>query len=133
MNLAKSIRVSIAFALSTAAVSFAAPPAENSPRLRELDFSPFQNAFAAQAGAPVVPVYIHGTDKVVDAPRTPVSVTFGRPIMISGRGSKAYRAGAEQIGAELRRLQAFAESADRAGRPKYAIPPEAPAETDGGQ
>jgi hypothetical protein len=81
----------------------------------------------------VVPVYIHGTDKVVDAPRTPVSVTFGRPIMISGRGSKAYRAGAEQIGAELRRLQAFAESADRAGRPKYAIPPEAPAETDGGQ
>ena len=88
---------------------------------------------AAQAGAPVVPVYIHGTDKVVDAPRTPVSVTFGRPIMISGRGSKAYRAGAEQIGAELRRLQAFAESADRAGRPKYAIPPEAPAETDGGQ
>ena len=40
-------RLTLAFALSTAAVSFAAPPAENSPRLRELDFSPFQNAFAA--------------------------------------------------------------------------------------
>lgn len=88
---------------------------------------------AAQAGAPVIPVYIHGTDKLIDAPRTPVSVTFGRPMMISGRGSKAYRAGADQIGAELRRLQAFAESAERAGRPKYAIPPEGPAEMDGGQ
>ncbi len=88
---------------------------------------------AAQAGAPVIPVYIHGTGRIADEPRSPVSVSFGRPIMISGRGSKAYRAGAEEIGAELRRLQAFAESAERAGRPKYAIPPERPAETDGGQ
>ncbi len=79
---------------------------------------------AAQAGAPVVPVYIHGTDRVVDEPRTPVSVSFGRPMMIEGRGSKSYRAGAERIGVELRRLQSFAESVDRAGRPKHAVPPE---------
>jgi 1-acyl-sn-glycerol-3-phosphate acyltransferase len=79
---------------------------------------------AGHANAPVVPVYIHGTDRVVDEPRAPISVSFGRPMMIAGRGSKAYRAGAEQIGAELHRLQAFAESADRAGRPKHATPPE---------
>jgi len=84
---------------------------------------------AAQAGAPVVPVYLHGTGDFIDNPRTPVSITFGRPIRISGRGSKAYRAGAEEIANELRRLQAFAESADRAGRPKDAVPPE-PASLD---
>lgn len=79
---------------------------------------------AAQAGAPVVPVYIHGTDRVIDEPRAPVSVSFGRPMEIEGRGSKAYRAGADRIGVELRRLQAFAESVERAGRPKHAVPPE---------
>ena len=79
---------------------------------------------AAQAGAPVVPVYLHGTDRVVDEPRAPVSVSFGRPLMIAGRGSKAYRAGADEIAVELSRLQAFAESAERAGRPRNAIPPE---------
>jgi 1-acyl-sn-glycerol-3-phosphate acyltransferase len=80
---------------------------------------------AGQSGAPVIPVYIHGTERFGDDPRTPVSLSFGRPLMIEERGSKAYREGAVRIGAELRRLQAFAESAERAGRPKDAVPPEA--------
>ncbi len=86
---------------------------------------------AGQAGAPVVPVYIHGTDRIADDPRAPISISFGRPIRIEGRGSKAYRAGADRIGEELRRLQAFAESAERAGRPRDAVPPEPPADGEG--
>ncbi len=79
---------------------------------------------AGMSGAPVVPVWINGTDKVVDSPRAPVSVTFGRPITVEGRGGKAYRAASEDIGAYLRQLESFAVSADRAGRPKDAVPPE---------
>ncbi len=81
---------------------------------------------AAQAGAPIVPVHIHGTDRVGDSARAPISVTFGRPMMVEGRGGKAYRAAAEEVGAYLRQLESFAESADRAGRPKDAVPPEWP-------
>ncbi|MGI9116568.1 MAG: lysophospholipid acyltransferase family protein [Gaiellales bacterium] len=81
---------------------------------------------AGMTGAPIVPVWIHGTDRVVDAPRTPVSVTFGRPLAVTGRGGKAYREASETIGAYLRQLQSFAESAERAGRPVDAVPPEPP-------
>lgn len=79
---------------------------------------------AGMTGAPIVPVWINGTDRVADAPRSPVSVTFGRPLTVAGRGSKAYKAASEEIGAYLRQLESFAESAERAGRPKDAVPPE---------
>jgi 1-acyl-sn-glycerol-3-phosphate acyltransferase len=79
---------------------------------------------AGMSGAPIVPVWINGTDRIADAPRAPVSVTFGRPLTVDGRGSKAYKAASEEIGAYLRRLESFAESAERAGRPKDAVPPE---------
>ncbi|MFM7553291.1 MAG: lysophospholipid acyltransferase family protein [Actinomycetota bacterium] len=89
---------------------------------------------AGQTGAPIVPVYIHGTDRIVDDPRAPISIAFGRPFQIEGRGSKAYRAGADRLADKLRRLQAFTESAERAGRPRDAVPPEPsaapPAEAD---
>ena len=81
---------------------------------------------AGMTGAPIVPVYIHGTDRVIDAPRTPISVAFGRPMTVEGRGSKAYRAASEELGLYLRRLQSFVESAERAGRPVDAVPPERP-------
>jgi 1-acyl-sn-glycerol-3-phosphate acyltransferase len=81
---------------------------------------------ASMANAPIVPVWINGTDRLADAPRTPISVTFGRPMTVEGRGSKVYRAASEELGAHLRQLQSFAESAERAGRPKDAVPPEWP-------
>ena len=81
---------------------------------------------AGMTGAPIVPVYIHGTDRVVDAPRTPISVAFGRPLTVEGRGSKAYRTASDELGLYLRQLQAFTESAERAGRPVDAVPPERP-------
>jgi 1-acyl-sn-glycerol-3-phosphate acyltransferase len=81
---------------------------------------------ASMANAPIVPVWINGTDRLADAPRTPISVTFGRPMTVEGRGSKVYRAASEDLGAHLRQLQSFAESAERAGRPKDAVPPEWP-------
>lgn len=81
---------------------------------------------AGMADAPIVPAWIHGTDRVVDAPRTPISVTYGRPLTVPGRGSKAYRAVSEELAAYLRQLESFAESAERAGRPKDAVPPEWP-------
>lgn len=79
---------------------------------------------AGQSGAPIVPVYIHGTDRVVDEPRAPISVSFGRPIAVEGRGSKIYRAATEDLARHMEALQAFAESADRAGRPRTAVPPD---------
>jgi hypothetical protein len=65
-----------------------------------------------------------------------VARVFGHPeVHLAGADLRSIRLFRKRLddAAELRRLQAFAESADRAGRPKYAIPPEAPAETDGGQ
>ena len=82
---------------------------------------------AGMTGAPIVPVYIHGTDRVVDSPRAPVSIAFGRPLTVEGRGSKAYRAASEELGRYLTALQSFTESAERAGRPADAVPPEPPA------
>lgn len=82
---------------------------------------------AAMTGAPIVPVYLHGTDRVVDAPRTPIDIAFGRPMTVEGRGSKAYRAASDELERYLRALQSFVESAERAGRPVDAVPPEPPA------
>jgi hypothetical protein len=79
---------------------------------------------AGITGAPIVPVWINGTDRIADTPRAPISVTYGRPMTVEGRGSKAYRAASDDLGAYLRQLESFAESADRAGRPKDAVPPE---------
>ncbi len=79
---------------------------------------------AAQSAAPIVPVYLHGTDRFADDPRAPVTIAFGRPAFVEGRGGRAYREAADAIGDDLRRLQAFAESAERAGRPRGAVPPE---------
>lgn len=81
---------------------------------------------AGQSGAPIVPVYLHNTDRVVDEPRVPISVSFGMPLTVEGRGSKAYRAATEVLSAEMAGLQAFAESVERAGRPRVATPPGRP-------
>ena len=81
---------------------------------------------AGMTGAPIVPVYIHGTDRIADTPRAPVSLAFGRPLTVTGRGGKAYRAASDELAAYLRQLQAFTESAERGGRPRDAVPPEPP-------
>lgn len=82
---------------------------------------------AAMTGAPIVPVYLHGTDRVIDAPRTPIDLAFGEPLTVEGRGSKAYRAASDEIERYLTTLQSFVESAERAGRPADAVPPGRPA------
>lgn len=81
---------------------------------------------AGQSGAPIVPVYLHNTDRVVDEPRVPISVSFGAPLSVAGRGSKAYRAATDVLAREMAALQAFAESVERAGRPRTATPPGRP-------
>ncbi len=78
---------------------------------------------AGQSGAPIVPVYLHNTDRIVDEPRVPISVSFGAPLTVEGRGSKVYRAATEVLVERMAGLQAFAESVERAGRPKAATPP----------
>lgn len=76
---------------------------------------------AAMTDAPVIPVCIYGTGQ--RNPLHRVSVVYGEPLRIEGRGSKAYAAGAERIAAEIRHLRDWAAEHDRAGRPRHAAPP----------
>ncbi len=69
---------------------------------------------AAMADAPVIPACVYGTGG--RSPFKRVSVVYGTPMRVEGRGGKAYQAGAERIAAEIRRLRDWAEANDRAGR-----------------
>jgi 1-acyl-sn-glycerol-3-phosphate acyltransferase len=80
---------------------------------------------AVQEQAPVICGAIHGSQDWRFGNFHPVSVAFGEPFTVNGhpRNSKGYRAAAEEIRVELRRLWTFLVHTHELGRPRVAIPP----------
>ena len=82
---------------------------------------------ALSEGVPIVPCVIQGSIHIKDDLFHPVTVVFGEPMRYPKGESRAERHLVRQatadLHAELERLQRFAQSAIRAGRPKRALPP----------
>jgi 1-acyl-sn-glycerol-3-phosphate acyltransferase len=80
---------------------------------------------AVQEGVPVVCGAIEGSQRWKLGNFEPVSIAFGEPLDLSGhpRNSQGYRAGSQEIQAELRRLWEFLVTTQEHGRPRVAIPP----------
>jgi 1-acyl-sn-glycerol-3-phosphate acyltransferase len=80
---------------------------------------------AVQEGAPVVCGAIHGSQDWRLGNFHPVSIAFGEPFDVGHhpRNSKGYRAAAEDIQRELRRLWEFLVATHEQGRPRVAVPP----------
>ena len=80
---------------------------------------------AVQEGAPVVCGAIHGSQDWRLGNFHPVSIAFGEPIRLGGhpRNSRGYRAAADDIQRELRKLWEFLVVTHEQGRPRVAIPP----------
>jgi 1-acyl-sn-glycerol-3-phosphate acyltransferase len=71
--------------------------------------------------APVVPAIVQGTHRLRHEPWHPVTFVFGEQLRFATRPS--VREATDELDAELRRLQAFAQSVIAAGRPRRALPP----------
>ena len=80
---------------------------------------------AVQEQVPVVCGAIHGSQDWRLGNFQPVSIAFGEPFEVSQhpRNSRGYRAAAEDIQHELRRLWDFLVLMHGQGRPRVAIPP----------
>jgi 1-acyl-sn-glycerol-3-phosphate acyltransferase len=85
------------------------------------DVKPGTMMIALAEGAPVVPAVVQGTHRLVREPWHPVTFAFGEQLRFDKRPS--VREATEQLDAELRRLQRFAQSTIAAGRPARARPP----------
>jgi 1-acyl-sn-glycerol-3-phosphate acyltransferase len=76
--------------------------------------------------APIIPVVVQGSIYIKDRwwlPH-PSTLVVGEPIETTGlAGGQAVKRVTGQLQAELERLQRFAQSAVRAGRPRRALPP----------
>jgi 1-acyl-sn-glycerol-3-phosphate acyltransferase len=81
---------------------------------------------ALAEGAPIIPCVIQGSVYIKDrwwAPH-PTTIVFGEPIELNGSGGRGHvRRVTDDLQADLERLQRFAQSAIRAGRPRRALPP----------
>jgi len=80
---------------------------------------------AVQEGVPVVCGAIQGSQDWRLGNFHPVSIAFGEPIHLGQhpRNSRGYRAAADEIQRELRRLWEFLVVTHEQGRPRVAIPP----------
>ena len=80
---------------------------------------------AVQEQVPVVCGAIEGSQRWRLGNFEPVSIAFGEPLDLSAhpRNSRGYRAGSQEIQAELRRLWEFLVTTQEHGRPRVAIPP----------
>jgi 1-acyl-sn-glycerol-3-phosphate acyltransferase len=80
---------------------------------------------AVQENVPVICGAIHGTQDWRFGNFHPVSVAFGEPFAVDRhpRNSQGYRAAAEEIRQELRRLWTFLVQTHELGRPRVATPP----------
>jgi 1-acyl-sn-glycerol-3-phosphate acyltransferase len=80
---------------------------------------------ALNEDVPVICAAIHGSQDWKLGNFHPVSIAFGEPLDVSRhpRNSQGYRAAAEDIQQELRRLWEFLVTAHEQGRPRVAIPP----------
>jgi 1-acyl-sn-glycerol-3-phosphate acyltransferase len=90
---------------------------------------------AVGEGAPILPVYIHGTDQHDRFGTQSVTISYGTPMTTThiSRSGRAYRDVGDLIETELRRLREFTLAAVHAGRPRRGLPPittleEAPAD-----
>ena len=80
---------------------------------------------AVQEQVPVVCAAIEGSQDWRLGNFKPVSIAFGEPFDVSAhpRNSQGYRAAAQDIQQEIRRLWEFLVVAHEQGRPRVAIPP----------
>jgi len=80
---------------------------------------------AVQEKVPVICGAIHGSQDWKLGNFHPVSLAFGEPFEVKShpRNSQGYRAAAEEIQQELKRLWKFLVAAHEQGRPRVAIPP----------
>jgi 1-acyl-sn-glycerol-3-phosphate acyltransferase len=80
---------------------------------------------AIQAGVPVIPLAIHGTQAWRLGNWKPISVAWGKPMTFEGlpRGGRGYRDASQQIEAEIRRLWEWLVDVHARGRPKGLTPP----------
>jgi 1-acyl-sn-glycerol-3-phosphate acyltransferase len=82
---------------------------------------------ALAEGAPIIPCVIQGSVFLKQQPWHPVTVVYGEPMRyasVRGRAQRdAVRGVTAELQRELERLQRFAQSAIRAGRPLRALPP----------
>ena len=80
---------------------------------------------ALQAGVPVIPMAIHGTQEWRPGNWKPISVAWGQPIAFEGlpKGGRGYRQASEQIEQEIRKLWEWLVEVHAQGRPKGLTPP----------
>jgi 1-acyl-sn-glycerol-3-phosphate acyltransferase len=80
---------------------------------------------ALQAGVPVIPLAVHGTQEWRLGNWKPISVAWGQPMRFEGlpKGGRGYRQASEQIEAEIRRLWEWLVEVHAQGRPKGLTPP----------
>jgi len=85
---------------------------------------------ALQEDVPLVVGAVFGSDKWKLGNFAPASVAWGEPMRFDGlpRGAKGYREASAEIQREIRRLWDWLGDMHRAGRPRDAVPPRAPAE-----
>jgi 1-acyl-sn-glycerol-3-phosphate acyltransferase len=84
---------------------------------------------ALQEDVPVVCAAINGSREWRPGTFAPVSIAWGEPMRFSGlpAGAKGYREASTEIQAELHRLWQWLVDLHKAGRPRDAVPPQAPA------
>jgi 1-acyl-sn-glycerol-3-phosphate acyltransferase len=85
---------------------------------------------AIQEDVPLVCGAIYGSESWKLGNFAPASVAWSEPMRFSGlpRGAKGYREASAEIEREIRRLWDWLGDMHRAGRPRNAVPPRAPAE-----
>jgi 1-acyl-sn-glycerol-3-phosphate acyltransferase len=85
---------------------------------------PGATMIAMAEGAPVIPVVVQGSIYLKEQLWHPVTVVVGEAMQPpEARGRGALAAFTEEVRSELVKLQRFAQSAIRAGRPRRALPP----------
>ena len=85
---------------------------------------------ALQEDVPIVCGAIYGSERWKLGNFAPCSVAWSEPMRFEGlpRGAKGYREASVEIQREIRRLWDWLGDIHRAGRPRNAVPPQAPAE-----
>jgi 1-acyl-sn-glycerol-3-phosphate acyltransferase len=81
---------------------------------------------ALTEGVPVIPVAIHGSQRWRLGNFAPVSVAFGRPLLLDGfpRGGKGYKDASLEIERKIRELWEWLVEMHALDRPRDATPPQ---------
>ncbi len=81
---------------------------------------------ALTEGVPVIPAAIHGSQRWRLGNFAPVSVAFGRPLLLDGfpRGGKGYKDASLEIERKIHQLWEWLVEMHALGRPREATPPQ---------